>query len=112
MKMKPIDHIKSHDLDLITDKVQGWWNQCERCYRDAAGEPLDWDAYFLLNEERVEMIVQEMLLDTHPTVLEAGGFRNLAIELLDIFEDELHPQMYYIEEGVAAVYDWLKPQSN
>ena len=110
--MKPIDHIKSHDLDLITDKVQDWWSECERGYRDADGETLDWDAYFMLNEERVEMIVQEMLLDTHPAVLEAGGFRNLAIELIDIFEDELHAQKYHIEYGVSAVYDCLKPKSD
>ncbi len=110
--MKPVDHIKSHDLDLITDKVQSWWEQCERGYRDADGEPFNWDEYSTLNEERVEMILREMLFDTHFAVLEAGGFRNLAINLIEEFDEELNPQMYYIEYGVSAVYDWLKPQSS
>lgn len=107
-----LDHIKSHDLGSITDKVQCWWEHCERGYRDADGEPFNWDEYSTLNEGRVEMILREMLLDTHSTVLEAGGFRNLAIDLIEEFDEELDPQMYYIEYGVTAVYDWLKSQSN
>ena len=108
--MKHSDHIKSHDLDLIANIVQEWWD--ERSYRNAYGYPADWDEYFRLNEERVEMIVQEMLLDTHPAVLEADGFRNLAIDLIDIFDEELHAQTYYIEDGVSAIYDWLKSYSD
>ena len=51
--MKHSDHIKSHDLDTITANVQRWWEECERGYRDADGEPLDWDEYSALNEQRV-----------------------------------------------------------
>lgn len=36
--MKHSDHIKSHDLDLIASKVQNWWEECERDYRDADGD--------------------------------------------------------------------------
>lgn len=106
--MKHSDHIKSHDLDTIASKVQRWWEECERDYRNADGDPIDWEAYFALNEMRVEMALREMLWDTHPHVLKAGGFRPLAIELIDLFEEELHPQMYYIEYGVAAVFEWIQ----
>lgn len=110
--MQLLDHFKSHDLSAITDKVQSWWEECERDYRDDDGEPVDWDEYSALNQERVEMILQEMLLDTHPAVLEAGGFRALAIELIEEFVEELDPQMYYIEYGVSAVYDRLQSKSH
>jgi hypothetical protein len=40
------------------------------------------------------------------------GFRNLAIDLIDIFDEELHAQTYYIEDGVSAIYDWLKSYSD
>lgn len=106
--MKHSGHIKSHDLDLIASKVQNWWEECERDYRDADGDPIDWEAYFALNELRVEMVLREMLWVTHPDILRAGGFRPLAIELIDKFDEELHPQMYYIEYGVAAVHEWIK----
>ena len=107
-----LNHIKCHDLGSITDKVQCWWEQCERGYRDADGEPFNWDEYSTLNEERVEMVLREILLDTHSAVLAAGGFRNLAIDLIEELDEELDPQMYYIEYGVTAVYDWLKHQSS
>ena len=109
--MNFVEHFKSHDLSSITANVQRWWEECERGCRDADGEPFDWDEYSALNEQRVEMLLREMLLDTHPAVLNAGGFRDLAIDLIEEFDDELDPQMYYIEYGVSAVYDWLKPQS-
>ncbi len=108
--MRTEDHFKSHDLGLITDNVQSWWEECERSYRDVDGEPLDWDEYFALNEQRIEMLLRQMLLDTHPDVLEIGGFRNLALALIEEFDEELHAQMYYIEYGVAAIYDWLQPK--
>ncbi len=108
--MKPVVHIRSHDLGSIAANVQRWWEECERGCRDADGEPLDWDEYSALNEERVEMLLREMLLDTHPAVLDAGGFRDLAIDLIAEFDEELDPQTYYIEYGVSAVYGWVQPK--
>ena len=105
--MKNSNYILNHDVDAISKKVQGWWEECERSYRDDDGDPIDWDEYFELNEQRVEMILREMVSEDHPAVKKRKSYRKLATDLIDIYEEELHAQMYYIEYGVAAIYEQM-----
>ncbi len=105
--MNNAEYILSHDIDAISQKVQNWWNECERSYRDDDGDPIDWDKYFDLNEERVEMILREMVSEEHPALKKAKSYRNFAVKMIETYEEELHAQMYYIEYGVSAIYQHL-----